>query len=112
MEQSQNQSSISKFFFKTLRFLGIFLLNILIVYSLGANGLGVINKIEIEPVFLFSALFIVLPLVWAFSKTFILGFIRYVAIFIAIVLIGTQSPGTISLALRQIQWVFISLPHG
>ena len=84
MEQSNTQSTFVRILLKIARFIGIYILGIGILFVLGK--VGAIDKFIKNPL-LFLALALLAPLVWAVSKKFLQGFIRYAAVlFIAWVL--------------------------
>lgn len=92
MSQSQNQSPTVSTFRKILRFIGIYLSGVAIIYFLGKQGFFI--NIKINPVLLLLCFFIVLPLVWALSKNFFAGFIKYALLLGAIILISRVSSKT------------------
>ncbi|MFN8303227.1 MAG: hypothetical protein U0U46_12090 [Saprospiraceae bacterium] len=86
MEQSQPQSSSSRLF-KTFRFIGIYVLSVLIFYLLGGKGLGIITGANVNPLLLLICGLIVFPLTWALSKNFFIGFIKYAILLVLLVFV-------------------------
>jgi hypothetical protein len=106
MEQSNNQSSFVRIFLKVIRFVGIYLLSILSVYLLGKNGAFANDKPEMSPIIFLLCLMIIAPLVWALSKSFLKGFVRFalvIGVLIVIVRIPnkTESPNALSSSSAQ-----------
>ena len=89
MEQSTAQSPLVRRFLKILRFTGIYLLGITIVYMLAKENL--FSNADLNPVLIFLYLFIVVPLVWALSKNFFAGFGKY-AVLIGIMMLISRVP--------------------
>ena len=89
MEQSTAQSPLVRRFLKILRFIGIYLLGFIIVYLLSRENL--FSSADLNPVLLLVYLFIVVPLVWAFSKSFFAGFVKY-AVMIGIMMLVSRVP--------------------
>jgi len=106
MEQSNNQSSFVRIFLKVVRFIGIYLLSILSVYLLGKNGAFANDKPEMSPIIFFLCSMIIAPLVWALSKSFLKGFVRFalvIGVLIVIVRIPkkSESPNALSSSAAQ-----------
>jgi hypothetical protein len=75
MEQSTTQSRFSRILVKIARFIGVYLLCFGIVYFLGRKG--VFANGHFDPALFFLLVVLVFPLVWALSKNFFAGFIKY-----------------------------------
>ncbi|MBL7784001.1 MAG: hypothetical protein JNM22_22385 [Saprospiraceae bacterium] len=84
MEQSATRSRFVRVLLKIARFVGIYLLSFGIVYFLGRKG--VFANGHFDPALFFLLIVLVLPLVWALSKNFFAGFIKY-AVLIGVVLV-------------------------
>lgn len=90
VEQSSTRSPFIRTCLKISRFIGIYLLSGFIVYFLGRQNL--LANIDLNPVLLLIGFFIALPLVWALSKNFLAGFMRYALLLGLIILISKVLP--------------------
>lgn len=84
MEQSATRSRFIRVLVKIARFIGIYLLSTCILYFLGQRE--AFSNMSFDPTLLFLFVFLVPPLVWALSKNFFTGFIKY-AVFVGIVVV-------------------------
>ena len=75
MEPDNNQSPFVRILIKIARFIGIYLLSVSIIYFLGQKGLFL--NLKFSPILFFLFAFVLLPLVWALSKNFFAGFLKY-----------------------------------
>lgn len=90
MDQPKVQSRFVRISLKIARFIGIYVLAVAIVLFLSKKEL--FANIKINPVIILLYFFVALPLVWALSKNFLAGLVRYALLIGLGLLINQLSP--------------------